>query len=324
MKRFLKPLSLVALLGVGFVAGWVRLPYYALGPGEAREVEPLIHVEGHSLYQSTGKLVMTTVAFEPATALVALIAWLDPHQYVVPRDALFAPGQTSAQERERSLSEMDTSKLDAAYVVLRQLAGYPKDHDPGTLVERVLPGCPAEGALFAGDLILAIDGTTVRSRGQALSLLDADRAEGSVTFRVRAGGETEDVTVDRRPCANSSRPLVGITLIPNFPIGVTIESDDVGGPSAGLMWALGLYDLLTPGDLTTGRVVAGTGTIGLRGRVGAIGGISDKVVAAERAGADVFLCPEGNANEARTASDGSMDIVSVASFRDAIDALHGP
>jgi PDZ domain-containing protein len=119
------------------------------------------------------------------------------------------------------------------------------------------------------------------------------------------------------------RPLVGITLVDAFPFGVQISSGDVGGPSAGLMFALGLYDLLTPGDLTAGHVVAGTGTIDPDGNVGPIGGIKDKVVAAERAGAEIFLVPAENMAELRGVDTGSMRLVSVSTFQDALDALNG-
>ncbi len=323
MRKFWKPAALAAFVGLALFATWVRLPYYALGPGPAREVEPLIHVSGAPVYQSGGKFVMTTVSFEPATALVALLAWVDPHRYVVGRNELFPPHETPQQEQRRSLSEMDTSKLDAASVVLERLSRYPRDHAVGALIESVVPACPAEGRLYAGDQVLSIDGTAVRSRAQAVRLLDAGPQGAPVTIRVRAGGQTHDVTVTRRKCGGAARPLVGITLIPSFPYSIRIESDDVGGPSAGLMWALGLYDLLTPGDLTRGRIIAGTGTIDLKGTVGPIGGVGDKVVAAERAGAAVFLCPKQDLKAAQAASDGTLDIVSVASFQDALDTLRG-
>ena len=120
---------------------------------------------------------------------------------------------------------------------------------------------------------------------------------------------------------NADTPRIGINLIDPFPIDVHIASGDVGGPSAGLMGAVGLYDLLTPGDITAGTTVAGTGTIDTRGRVGPIGGIEDKVVAAERAGATVFLVPADNMKELAGVDTGDMQLVSVSTFQDALDAL---
>jgi PDZ domain-containing protein len=217
---------------------------------------------------------------------------------------------------------MDQSKIDATTVVLHQLAGYPKDPGNGAVVEFVYPGCPAESKLFAGDLVQAIDGTPVHSQLGAAKALDAVPAADPVTFTVSAGGKIHHVTVTRSTCVTgSSKPLIGINLVDAFPFGVQISSGDVGGPSAGLMWALGLYDLLTPGDLTRGKVIAGTGTIDTQGNVGPIGGIQDKVVAAERAGAQVFLVPRANMADLRGVATGSMRLVPVSTFEQALEVL---
>jgi len=321
LRRFLRISPLVGLLVVASIASWVRLPYYAIGPGPAREVEPLIHVEGPHVYASAGKLVMTTISFRQVTGVLALLTWLDPHRSLVDQDVLFPSGETQAQEQQRSLSEMDTSKLDAAYVVLQRTTDYPKEHGSGALIEGIQPGCPAEGRLYAGDLVTAIDGTPIDTVAQAQHALDGIPTDAVATFTVTAAGETHEIRVTRGSCVPGHDPLFGISMIPNFPFRIRIESGDVGGPSAGLMWSLGLDDLLTPGDLVDGKVVAGTGTIDLRGNVGPIGGIGDKVVAAQSVGADVFLCPQGNLAGARAASDGSMRIVPVRTFHDALDAL---
>jgi Lon-like protease len=320
-KRFLRLAPLVLFLLAAFVAAVVPLPYYAVGPGPAREVEPLIHLDGPTVYDSAGKLVMTTVSFRQATGVQAFVAWLDPHRSVVAQDVLYPSGETQAQERQRSLSQMDTSKIDAASVVLRQLGGYPKQHGPGALIEGVTPGCPAEGKLFSGDLVTSIDGAAVSSVAQAQKLLDAIPANAQTTFEVRAAGKTHDIRITRQSCVGDRAPLFGISMIANFPYRIRIVSGDIGGPSAGLMWALGMYDLLTPGDLTGGKVIAGTGTIDLEGKVGPIGGIGDKVIAAQAVGADVFLVPQADLKGAQAASDGSMRIVPVASFQNALAAV---
>jgi PDZ domain-containing protein len=324
MKRFFAGAALVLTLGLAFAAGWVQLPYFSLGPGPAREVQPLIHVTGHQEYPSQGKLIMTTVSFRQLSALGALIAWIDPNRSVVSRQTLYPTGETAQQETERSLSQMDTSKIDATTVVLRSLADYPKVHGDGALIEYVFPGCPAEGKLYAGDRVVAIDGTPVHTQRGASEALDAAPTADPITFQVRAAGKTSTVTLTRERCdPRVKRPLVGINLIDAFPFGVQISSGDVGGPSAGLMFALGLYDLLTPGDLTAGHVIAGTGTIDPDGNVGPIGGIKDKVVAAEGAGAEIFLVPADNMAELRGVDTGSMRLVSVSTFQAALDALNG-
>jgi PDZ domain-containing protein len=315
-------IAAAALIVLMSVAAFVRLPYWAIGPGPAREVEPLITVQGHPTYTSSGKLIMTTVSYYQVTPIQAVAAWIDPNFALVKRDVLFQQGTTQEQEHQRSLSEMDQSKIDAASVVLSQLTPYPKEHGTGVLIEGIVPNCPAEGHLFAGDLVTSIDGEPTPTRQAALRVFDSTPVSEPLTFHVSAGGQQADVTLSRKTCvSDDKRPLVGVVMIDQFPFDVSISSGDIGGPSAGLMWSLGLYDLLTPGDLTGGRTIAGTGTIDQEGNVGPIGGIADKVVAAERVGATIFLAPQDNMAELKGVDTGDMKIVSVSSFKDALQYL---
>ncbi len=324
MKRTLRTVALVLACGLLLAAGYVRLPYYAIGPGPAREVGPLIDVRGHERYPSSGKLIMTTVRWYQVTALLAAVAWADPHQSIVGRDVLYPPGSDAATERQRARSQMDESKIDAAYVVLAALEDYPGRHGRGALIQVTVPGCPSDGKLFSGDTIVAIDQHPVGSAKDASRLISAARPGVPLDFQVRAAGETHDVAVARGVCPGTEEPLVGVRLVDAFPFQVEIASGDVGGPSAGLMFALGLYDQLTPSDLTQGRTIAGTGTIDPQGGVGPIGGIEDKVLAAERVGATVFLVPKDNMAELQSIDTGAMRLVSVATFQDAVDALSAP
>lgn len=310
------------LLIVGVLGSAIHLPYYSLGPGPASEVEPLIRVSGHQVYPSSGKLIMTTVEFVQLTPLTAVAAWLDPNRTVVSRSALFLPGQSAAQEQQRATSEMDQSKIDATSWVLDHLGLEPSHPRTGALVESVATGCPADGKLFAGDLIRSIDGVRISDAPQASRLIGAAGAGSPIRFVVSAAGRTIDSTLTKTRCISSDpKPVVGISLVNAFPFSVSISSGDVGGPSAGMMWALGLYDLLTPGDLTGGKVVAGTGAIDLTGRVYPIGGIEDKIRAAEGAGAQVFLVPRQNLADARAVADPSLTLVPVSSIQEAIDYL---
>lgn len=309
------------LIAVAFAAGWVPLPFYALGPGPARQVAPLIHVDGARTYASSGRLVMTTIRFTQVTALGAVVAWLNPEQAVVGEEAVYPPGLSPSEEEQRAISQMDQSKIDAAAVALSEVTGYPREHGPGALVELVGPGCPAEGRLFPGDRIVRIAGERVESRRQASRLIDAVPVGEPIDFRVEADGEGHDVRVTRGTCPGVDEPVIGIVLVDSFPFEITIESGDVGGPSAGLMWAVGLYDLLTPGDLTRGRTVAGTGAIDLEGKVGPIGGIRDKVVAARDAHADVMLVPRSDVRELRDVDRGDLTLIPVSTFDEAVKAL---
>jgi PDZ domain-containing protein len=312
-----------AVAAIAVAAVTVTLPWYAVGPGPARAVQPLIRYEDRPRYESEGRFVMTSVRYSQLTGFDLLLAWLDPERYVVPSEDLFPPGEDRDQERRRSISQMDTSKLDAAAVVLRELSAYPKQHGDGVLVESVVSGCAADGELYPGDRILAIEGEDVDTRREASRAIEAAPSGASLAFDLSVDGEPESVDLVREPCGGSEDPLVGVSLINSFPFDVQISSGEIGGPSAGMMWALGLYDLLTPGDLTGGRTIAGTGQIGLDGTVAPIDGVGQKIAAAADAGATVFLLPQGNAEAAVAAGDHGLELVPVASFDDAVAYLTG-
>ncbi len=311
----------VPIAGAVLATSYVLLPYYAIAPGPAREVLPLIRIDGHPTYPSQGKLVLTSVVFDQLTALGVIWAWLDPNKEVLSRSQLFAPGETAEEERDRAISQMDRSKLDAAYVVLRELTGYPRQHGGGVLVEGIVDGCAADGELYPGDLIHSIDGAHVNTVREASAAIEVAPSGSTLTFDVTVDGEPQTIELAREPCGGEKDPLVGVSLINSFPFGIRISSGEIGGPSAGLMWALGLYDLLTPGDLTGGRTIAGTGELGIDGAVYPIGGIEEKVFAAARAGADVFLVPEGNLGEARAGGEDGVELVAVSTFDEAIEYL---
>jgi PDZ domain-containing protein len=309
------------MLALVYAAGTVYLPYYSLGPGPARAVEPLIRFEERDRFESSGTFVLTSVAFRQLTPLGMIRAWLDRDLDVVGRDVLYPDGQSEQQERQRSISQMDQSKIDAAYVVLEELVGYPERHGEGVLIEGVVPGCAAEGELFVGDVIEAIDGTAVSDVRDARRALEEIGPRERIRFDLDVDGEDETVTLVRGPCADGDEPLIGVSMIEAFPFDVTIASGGIGGPSAGLAWALGLYDLMTPGDLTSGATIAVTGALGADGTVYPIGGVEEKVAAAASAGAEVLVVPRDNLAEARTADTGDVRLIAVGSFDDAIDRL---
>jgi PDZ domain-containing protein len=321
MRRPLRSAGYLLLVAAAVGVSWIRLPYFSFGPGPARDIGPLIHVADAPTYGSSGHLVMTTIQFDKLTALGALVTWIDPDRSVVAEDVVYPPGLSPTEEAQRAISQMDQSKIDAAVVALSEVADYPRAHGPGALVESVGPGCPADDRLFPGDLIVRIGGEDVDSRQEASRLIDAVPVGEPVEFRVEADGETHDVRLSRGSCPGIDEPLIGILLVAAFPFEISIESAEVGGPSAGLMWALGLYDLLTPGDLTEGRTIAGTGAIDLEGNVGAIGGIVDKVDAAQEAGADILLVPQDNLVQLRDVDTGDLRLIPVSTFDEAVEAL---
>jgi PDZ domain-containing protein len=317
------PKRLAALIPIGALvaAMWsVTLPYYEEAPGPAKDVEPLIRVSDHPTFQSGGHFILTSVSFESVNVFEAIGAWLDPDRSVVGESAFVAPGETPQQADQRAVSEMDQSKIDAAAVVLSRLTSYPKEHGGGVLVEATDPELPAWNHLFPGDVIVSVAGhptPDVRTLDMVAHGLVAGRA---VALKLLVDGRRETIHLAPEHVKGERDPKFGFAPLPAFPFPLTISSGDIGGPSAGLMWALGLYDLLTPGDLTGGETVAGTGVIGLDGKVGPIGGVLQKVFAAEHAGAKVFLVPRGNLPEARSVAD-NIKLVSVTRLGDALRFL---
>jgi PDZ domain-containing protein len=321
MRRPLLIGSVSVVLVALVAAAWIRLPYYAVGPGPGREVTPLISLGDRQRFEPTGHLMLTTVRWYQVTPLQALVAWIDPDWSVLPERDLYPPNTTVEQEQRRSISEMDQSKIDATWVVLHEIAGYPKDHGTGALVESTVPTCPADGHLFPGDVITQIDGRPIANRRQASRAIEAAAPGERLDFEVDVDGQIEHASFTREPCGSNGERLVGVSLLDAFPFDVAISSGEIGGPSAGLMWALGLYELLGPGDLTRNRTIAGTGTIDGLGRVGPIGGISDKVIAAREAGASIFLAPVRNMAELGGIDTGDMQVIPVRSFDQAVRAL---
>jgi Lon-like protease len=323
MRRALPYVPLALAIVAVFIAGFVPLPYYALGPGPAREVQPLISVDGPPVYQSDGRFVMTTVEFRQVTGVGALLAWLNPDEHVVASDQLFPEGETREQEDRRAISQMDQSKIDATSVVLDALEGYRHAHGKGSLIRATVQGCSADGRLFPGDVVLEINGDAIRDATAASRAIESIPSGRALTFVVRPLGtdRDEEIRLVRQPCGGSTEPLVGVSMIDDFPFEVSIRSGDVGGPSAGLMWALGLYDALTPGDLTDGRTIAGTGTITPDGTVGPIGGIEDKVLAADGIGASELLVPVEDMAAARAVAVPGLRLVPVRSFDRAVSFL---
>lgn len=321
--RFLRRVWLLLPLTAALAAVTIYLPYYSLGPGPAKAVHPLIQFDDRPRYESEGSFVLTSVRFDQLTAYGVIVAWLDPDTSVVPRSDLFAPGETDEQERERSISQMDQSKLDAAYVVLQGLTGYPAEHGNGVLIQSVVEGCAADGELFPGDVVVAIDGAEVDTVLDARRAIRAAASGARLSFDVTVDGEPETVSLVREPCGDIERPLVGVRMIESFPFEIRISSGGIGGPSAGLAWALGLHDLLTLGDLTGGRTIAITGQLANDGSVHPIGGIDEKVVAAAAAGATVLVLPAGNLPEARSAPHDGLELVPVATFDEALAYLQG-
>jgi PDZ domain-containing protein len=313
--------GLVLAIG-GSVAAWsVELPYYAMSAGPTGDViDSVIADDGLEVFLPGGEMMMLTVALQEVNAFELAAAVFDPTVDLVRRELFRREDETDEEYRERGLVQMDQSKENAIALAIDRVGGLAITSD-GVEVVEVSADAPAADVLQVGDAIVAVEGTPVDIAQQIGEILAGFAPGDAVELKIERAGESMYVSVELT-AADDGRPLIGIlasTLNPQYPID--IESSNVGGPSAGMMYTLGIIDLLTPGDLTHGNVVAGTGTIAADGTVGAIGGIRQKVVAAEAAGARYVLVPEANYDVALGAPVESIEIVAVATIDDALHYL---
>ncbi|UWF78614.1 PDZ domain-containing protein [Microbacterium neungamense] len=327
--------ALAALVGLTFVPTQyvIQRPgpvYDTLGSAKSADGTevPLIEIEGAETYPAEGALDLTTVQVvgnrqrTPSWFELAM-AWTDPTRAVVPIETVFPEGVSTEERDERNAVLMVDSQHEATAAALTEL-GY----DVGARVEvvEVLEDAAAQGLLAAGDVILAANGTPVQS---ATGLRDAiQQGQGDpVELRVAdAQGEERTVTVTpkrEKDAAGETVWLIGVSLTTDysFPLDVTIQLDNVGGPSAGMMFALGIVDLLTPGELTGGERIAGTGTIDAEGAVGPIGGIRQKLYGARDAGAEYFLAPADNCDEVVGHVPDGLQVFRTATLDESLEIL---
>ena len=263
---------------------------------------PLISVKGAKTYPTKGTLDMLTVQVvgsrerTPNWFELAL-AWFDPSRAVLPIDSVFPTGQTTQERNEESAAMMVDSQKEATAAALTHL-GY--DVHPKLSVYSLTDDSAAQGKLRKDDVIVAANGTTITDVDTLRRIVnDADGS--AVTLTIERDGARQDVSVTPKKLTTQGTTtwLLGVSLITDydFPIDVTIQLNNVGGPSAGMMFALGIMDTLTPGQLNGGKSIAGTGTITADGTVGPIGGIRQKLYGAKEAGASYFLAPDSNCDE---------------------------
>jgi PDZ domain-containing protein len=336
--------STLSLIGMLCAAVLIRVPYAEMSPGPTvntlgeHEGEPVLAIGGEETYDSAGHLNMTTVRVTGVSyrmnLLEAVHGWLSDDSAVVPYETLYPDDVSADQVEQRNAEEFSASQESAKVAALEEL-GF--EVGSQTIVGAVVEGAPAQDKLHAGDAIVAVDGTEVTEPAQVAELVTRHEPGEDVVFTIvpaeeaqaaqEAGEElptdTRDVTITTEEAPEDRRAIVGIQagLSHTFPFEIDIELADVGGPSAGLMFALGLIDRLTEEDLTGGAFVAGTGTIDGEGTVGPIGGVSMKTIAARDAGAEFFLTPSENCAVAAADPPDGLTLVEVGSLDDALAAL---
>ena len=321
-------LLVLSFLPTGFVIQRQGPVVNTLGSAENTDGEevPLISVSGAETYPTAGALDLTTVQIAgnrertPSWFELAM-AWFDPSQAVLPIDQVFPAGTTTEQRNEENAALMVDSQKEATAAALTQL-GYEVRSHVG--VGALTKDSPSSGILEVGDEIVSADGTPIGDTAQLRSVIN-DGGGDPVELVIRRGDAERTVTVTpvRSETAGGPVWIIGITTARDFdfPIDVTIQLDRIGGPSAGQMFALGIIDTLTPGELNGGEQVAGTGTIDSAGTIGPIGGIRQKLYGALDAGADYFLAPQRNCDEVVGHIPGDLRVIPVATLDDSLAAL---
>ncbi|NUP73229.1 MAG: PDZ domain-containing protein [Sinomonas sp.] len=295
----------LATLALGAVIWAVPVPYLVELPGPVYNTlgtangKDVITIEGHETYAARGELNLTTVYVEggpnsDVSLLGVIRAWLDPSQQVAPVDSVYPRGATRQQVSQENAAEMQSSQDNAVAAALKELS---MPFTQQIKVASLVDNSASAGKLESGDTIVSVAGQRVDSLSTIQKLVTASQGK-PVEVAFQRNGADRTVSITPRD-AGQGRYLLGFTVSYafTFPIRVDFALDKVGGPSAGLMFALGIVDKLTPGDLTNGKQIAGTGTITPDGSVGEIGGIVQKMKGARSHGVTLFLAPAGNCAE---------------------------
>lgn len=282
---------------------------------------PVISSSDLEVYPSESRFDITTISLlgnREATPnwVQVLVAWADPEQLVLPLDEVYPPSLSTEQVRAESTAQMEISQQDAIAVALRDL-GYEVPRN--LYISSVLEDTPASRLLIAGDLVYEAGGVEVTTFDELRSQIQQSLGEPMSIVVLRDGQElTLEIVPEFKDDAYVIGAMIGYTY--EFPADVQLQLGDVGGPSGGLIFALGIIDALTPGSLAGDNHVAGTGTISPSGEVGPIGGIDLKMIAAKQAGATLFLAPIDNCDEVVGAIPAGLDVVAVRDLSEAKSA----
>ncbi len=323
-------------LAVMVVGSVVHLPYAVMSPGPTQDTlgtstdgkgKPIIAISGLPTYPTDGALRFTTVRVEggpgyPVDAWDILQAWIDPARDVLPVDDVFDPKVTQEQVAEENAIQMEGSQEEATAVALRAIGKQVPTH---VAIAGITDASKAKGLLEVGDRLDRIDGVEIASTQAVRDVLQKKKPGDSVSMTVTRKGKEQTLEVPT-VAGQGGRTALGVLLglDHDFPAKVTIDAGAIGGPSAGLMFSLGIYDKLTPGPLAGGRQIAGTGTIDDEGVVGPIGGIRQKLAGARSDGAEYFLAPADNCDVVVGHVPDGLDVFKVGTFdegRTAVEAI---
>lgn len=319
--------ALVPIVVFGVLLAVVTVPYVSLGPGPTFDTlgevdgKQVVAIDGIPTKPTSGHLNMTTVSQRDGLTLgQALTLWISGREQLVPRDLVFPPDKSRDDVEKAQNADFKRSEDSAEYAALGFLK-YPE----ALTVEKVTDPGPSAGKLQVGDAIDAVDGTPIPNVEAFTALLKKTKPGQEIVIdyrRKNAPPGTARITLGTNGDRDYGYLGIAVLDAPWAPFTIDFNLANIGGPSAGLMFSLAVIDKLTTGDLNGSKFIAGTGTISEDGKVGPIGGITHKMMAAQEAGATVFLVPAENCDEARTAKDDTMELVRVETLNQAVDSLH--
>ena len=317
----------VLFVAFALVGLLIPVPYVAISPGPTFDTlgrdaagAQVVKIDGHPQFDASGELRMTTVSLHDGITLFnALGLWASGRYALAPREDYYKPGVTNEQVKQENVKQFQDSQSNAEVAALRHL-NFPVK----VLARDITTGSPADKVLAPGDRLIAVNGKKIVADQDVRAALAGTKPGETIQITFQHGTEPErtaPLTLAQRPDGPES--FMGLTPIDraDVPFDVKISLQDVGGPSAGLMFTLAIIDRMTPADLAGGRHIAGTGEITEKGDVGPIGGISFKVVGAREAGVTDFLVPQQNCAEAKAAAPAGLHLIKVSTLDTALAAL---
>ena len=330
MKTFFQKNKLVKLILITytfaiFPFGFLKSDYYFMSPGPPYQWN--IEIENVQTYEYEWNLYQLTVRRDEANYFVYAWATLNSQIDLYPREVILPDGVTPQELSEISIQNMMTSENVAIAVALDSLNYEVQSEGDGVLVVGLLDDSPVKDKLIKNDLIVSINNELVKSVSEFISMLRTYEIGDIV--KIGLIRNEQELTIETKLIEHveyENEPMVGfLASTPNqqfiFPFEVDIQTGNVGGPSAGMMMALNVYNLLTEDDITNGKKIAGTGTIEIDGSIGPVGGVKQKVIAAKRANAGLILVPTANYEEASVFADDNTEIVAVDSFDNALNVI---
>ena len=326
LNKVPKPAKILIILIVSILPfGLIKTDFYFMSPGPPYQWD--IEIEGTESFEYEGNLYQLTVRRDEANYFTYIWAKVDNSVDLYSREVILPKGVTPQQLSEISIQNMKTSENVAIAVALNSLNFEIETQGDGVLVVGILEDSPVEGKLLKEDLITSINNEEIKSTSEFIALLRTYEIGDIVSIGLVRNDK--DISIETKLIEHvdyKNEPMVGfLASTPNqrfvFPISVDINTGNVGGPSAGLMMALNVYNSLTQEDLTNGIKVAGTGTIEIDGSVGPVGGVKQKVIAAKKAGSSLILVPTANYDDAKLYIDEDTSIVAVNTFNQALEVI---